>query len=473
MRAGADVNAVVKDVVNRSDIADINTVFCAYKGEHDNGEDHIKEAFERGCKIIICENKRGDGIITVENAKKAYAQMCAKINGDPQKKLRLAAVTGTNGKTTVTSMLHHILTANHGKSSASLIGGVKNVICGEASAAYQTTPDPGQLYRLLAGSVKGGAEYAVLEASSHALDYEKLSPCTFEVGAMTNLTEDHLDHHGSMESYFESKQKLIPLCKNFVSNADDFYTGKLNCPHFSLYEGEFTAKIKMLSRTGSVFEYTGCKSTECKISVCGKFNVYNAAAALCMAEIMGEDAEDAAAALSNFHGAPGRFEMHKCKTGADVIIDYAHTPDALENALLTARGFTKNRLICLFGCGGDRDRGKRGIMGAVSTRLADLCVITADNSRSEDTAAIISDILKGVDKTAKYKVIPDRKEAIRYALSCTKEGDVVLLAGKGHENYEIDKNGKHPFSESEIINEFNGGGYSNGNNDCKRSGSTL
>ena len=470
----ADKNACVKDVVNRSDIADENSVFCAYKGEHDNGEDHIEEALLRGCKTIVCESgRKGDGYITVKDAKEAYAQMCAHINGDPQNKLRLAAVTGTNGKTTVTSMLHHILATIHGKGSASLIGGVRNVICGNILTASQTTPDPRELYGLLSDTVKTGGVYAVLEASSHALDYKKLAPCRFEAGLMTNLTEDHLDHHKSMDAYFESKKKLIPLCGNFISNADDYYASQLECPHFSLYEGEFTAKIKTLDKTGAVFEYSGIRKTECRINVCGKFNVYNALAAVSTAEIMGEDAAEAAGALSDFYGVPGRFEMRKSRLGADVIIDYAHTPDALENALLTARGLTKNRLICLFGCGGDRDRGKRRIMGAVSSRLADLTVVTSDNSRSEEPEDIIKDILSGVDKHKKYKVITNRKEAILYALSYANEGDVLLLAGKGHENYEKDKNGTHPFSEAEIINEFNSGGKLNGYNDSKGSGRSL
>lgn len=474
LRTSADMDVCVKDVVNRSDIANEQTVFCAYKGERDDGEAHIKEAKDRGCKIIVCEHEHGGGgYIITDNAKRAYAQMCAHINGDPQNKLRLAAVTGTNGKTTVTSMLHHILTKIHGKTSASLIGGVKNIICGQIRGAHQTTPDPHELYGLLSDSVKGGAKYGVLEASSHALDYEKLFPCRFEIGAMTNLTEDHLDHHKNMEAYFESKRKLIPLCDNFISNADDFYTGKLSCPHFSLYDADFTSKIISLGKNGSVFEYSGIKKAECRINVCGKFNIYNASAALCMAEIMGEDAKEAAEALSDFYGVPGRFEMHESRLGADVIIDYAHTPDALENALLTARGLTQNKLICLFGCGGDRDRGKRRIMGAVSGRLADLSVITSDNSRSEDPEDIINDILSGIDKHSKYKVIVNRKEAILYALSYAKKGDVLLLAGKGHENYETDINGTRPFSEERIINEFNSGGFENGDNDSKRGGGPL
>lgn len=473
-RSTADSDSDVKDVVNNSDIAYENTVFCAYKGEHDDGEAHIKEAVDRGCRIILCEHEHGGGgFITVDNAKEAYARMCAHINGDPQDKLRLAAVTGTNGKTTVTSMLYHILTAIHGKNSASLIGGVKNIICGKEIKANQTTPDPSELYRLMAGSVNGGAGYCVLEASSHSLDYDKLSPCRFEVGAMTNLTEDHLDHHVSMDAYFRSKRKLIPLCDKFVSNGDDFYTSQLDCPHFSLYDGEFTAKIKMLDKTGAVFEYSGISDAECRIDLCGKFNIYNAAAALCMAEIMGEDTKTAAAALSDFHGVRGRFELHKCRTGADIIIDYAHTPDALENALTAARGLTKNRLICVFGCGGDRDKSKRRIMGAVSSRLADLTVVTSDNSRSEEPEDIIKEIISGVDKHNRYKIVKDRKEAILYALSYSRDGDTVLLAGKGHEDYEITKTGKHPFSEVYIINEFNSGGKTNGNNDGKRSGCPL
>ena len=469
----ADADADVKDVVNNSQKADKNTLFCAYKGERDDGENHIKEALSDGCKFVLCEHKPDIdcGYIIVSDAREAYAKACANINGNPQRKLILSAVTGTNGKTTTTTMLYHILSAVHGK--AALIGGVKNVVCGKEYKATQTTPDPSLLYKLLEQAVSGGAEYAVIEASSHALDYKKLTPCKFKAGAFTNLTEDHLDHHVTMDAYFESKLKLVPLCEKFVSNGDDVYGKKIDCPHFSLYDGDFTANIKRLDENGAEFTYNGIKSAECRINVPGKFNVYNALTALCTAELLGEDISDASEALKMFKGVRGRFEAYKSKYGADIIIDYAHTPDALKNALISCRAICKGRLICVFGCGGDRDRGKRKIMGAVSSEYADLTVITADNSRSENTADIISDILKGVDKTKGYTVIIIRREAIIHALDTAKQGDTVLLAGKGHEDYEIDKDGAHPFSEAEIINEFNCGGYVNGDNDGKRSCDTL
>ncbi|MBO4423738.1 MAG: UDP-N-acetylmuramoyl-L-alanyl-D-glutamate--2,6-diaminopimelate ligase [Clostridia bacterium] len=458
--ACADASADIKDVVNDSDKAAPHTVFCACRGERENGEDYIAQALQRRCAAVICEHAPAVpcAYVTVPDAREAYARACARINGDPQKKLRLFAVTGTNGKTTTTSMLHHILCRLYGKDSAALIGGVDNIVCGNRYRAEMTTPDPHELYAYLAQAVKGGARYGVIEASSHALDYKKLVPCRFDVGAMTNLTEDHLDHHKTMDEYFISKQKLIPLCGRFVSNEDDVYTRRIDCPHFSLYGAEFTAEIISLDKNGSVFRYHGMTDADCRISVCGKFNVYNALAALCMAELAGTDGKYAADALSDFQGVRGRFTVHELKNGADAVIDYAHTPDALENALLTARQLYKDRLISVFGCGGDRDRNKRAVMGAISSRIADLTVITEDNSRSEEPGAIIKDILKGVDKNSAYKVIEDRKSAILYALGIARGGDVVLLAGKGHEDYETDREGKRPFSEAEIIREFNNGG---------------
>lgn len=466
LETNAEPDADVKDVVNNSDKTTPGALFCAYRGEHKNGEEYIKDALDRK-GIIVSEHKPECGCkyITVPDAKAAYAELCANLYDAPQKKLRLFAVTGTNGKTTTTSMLYHVITKIKGEKSAVLIGGVGNIVSGVSHRSTQTTPDPHELYRYLSEGVRSGADYGVLEASSHALDYKKLVPCRFDAGAMTNLTEDHLDYHKTLDNYFNSKKQLIPLCDKFVSNGDDVYTKRIDCPHFSLYDGDFTAKITRLDKNGAEFVYHGMKSAVCKIGVCGKFNVYNALTALCLAELAGFDAKDASSALSSFDAVAGRFEMHRSKNGADIIIDYAHTPDALENALIACRQICRGRLICVFGCGGDRDRNKRRLMGAVSSRLADFTVITADNSRSEDTADIIRDILKGVDKNAVYTTEENRKNAIIKALLTAKEGDTVLLAGKGHEDYEIDKNGAHPFSEARIINDFNCGGDRNGNND--------
>ena len=456
----ADLNADVKDVVNHSDKAVKGTVFAALCGEHEDGYGYIKNAIENGCGIVLCDRMpyMRCGCIVVEDAHEAYARMCAALCGDPQNKLRMYAVTGTNGKTTVTHMMKCIFDKAYGEEKTALIGGVNNIICGSVYGADMTTPDPRELYRLLSNAVCAGGEYAFLEASSHALDYCKLAPCGFEVGIFTNLTEDHLDHHVTMDSYFESKKKLIPLCNTVLANNDDGYTKTLDCLKFSLYNGNFTASDTLLSGFGSSFTYNGKERAGIKLNVPGLFNVYNALAAAAAAELSGISPSVSAAALAGFRGAEGRFERIECKSGAAVIIDYAHTPDALTSALKTARMLCRGSLWCVFGCGGDRDPKKRSIMGKIASEYADVAVITADNSRSEDPDGIINDIMEGVNKEKRYAVIPGRREAILYALSNTGEGDVVLLAGKGHEKYEIDSKGKHPFSEKEIIKEFNGKG---------------
>lgn len=469
--AGLDV----KDVVNNSEKAGKNTVFAALKGERQDGMDHIKDALARGCAAVICDRKPDIGCpyVLVGNANEAYAFASSALRGDPQRRLRLSAVTGTNGKTTVTSMLYHVIEHIEGKGSCALIGGVKNRIGTNVYPSSMTTPDPAVFYGYLAEAADAGARYAVTEASSHALELRKLSPCRFEAGALTNLTEDHLDYHKTMDAYFDAKKKLVPLCKSFVSNGDDVYARTLDCLHFSLDGGDFTARITELSDRGISFDYRGYSAAHCRVPICGKFNVYNALTALSLSELLGFDAEDAARALSDFKGAEGRFTRYGLKNGATAIIDYAHTPDALENALTAARQLCRGRLICVFGCGGDRDRNKRHLMGGVSSRLADLTVITCDNSRSEDPESIIGDILRGVDKTSSYKVIYDRREAILYALGLSSEHDVILLAGKGHEDYEINRNGSRYFSEASIIREFNDGGQYYGDYDSGGSGGAL
>ena len=454
----ADPDSEVKDVVNHSDKAEKGTVFAALQGEREDGYGYIKNALDRGCGLILCDRTPylPCGYIIADDAHEAYARMCAALRGDPQKKLKTFAVTGTNGKTTVTYMLRHIFGKACGDEKTALIGGVTDYICGCVTRSDMTTPDPHELYGLLADAVCAGAEYAFLEASSHSLDYGKLAPCRFEVGIFTNLTEDHLDHHVTMGAYFRSKKKLIPLCKTFIANNDNEYTKTLRCLKFSLYGGDFTASDVKLNADGSEFVYTGRKTARIKLTVPGEFNVYNALAAISAAELAGISPEISSAALASFKGAEGRFERVECVNKAAVIIDYAHTPDALMSVLKTARRLCPGgRLFCVFGCGGDRDRNKRPVMGRIASEYADICVITTDNSRSEDPSGIIGDILSGFECEKRYKVIQDRREAILYALQNAREGDAVLLCGKGHEKYEIRSDGKHPFSEKDIIKEFN------------------
>ena len=463
----ADAEALIKDVVKDSRKVTPGSVFFACPGENGDGGDYAEEAVRSGAVAVICEKRPAFDCpyALVRDAREAYACACAHMNGDPQKRLDLIAVTGTNGKTTVTSMIYHILTKLNGQNSAALIGGVCNVIGGKRYEAEMTTPDPSQLYALLSEAKAAGARYAVLDASSHALDYKKLSPCRMRLGVMTNLTEDHLDYHKTTDNYFNSKKQLVGLCKEFISNGDDPFTKTLGCPHVSLYGGEFTAGSVELCPDHITFDYRGRGAARCTVPVIGKFNVYNALAALASAETVGCDATSAAEALSDFPGAEGRFSVYKLVNGADAVIDYAHTPDALENALTEARRICRGRLICVFGCGGDREKNKRAIMGQISGRLADHTVITSDNSRSEEPEDIIGMIVKGICREASYEVIADRAEAVRAALSMSRSGDVVLLAGKGHEKYEYGKYGKRPFCEADIIREYNDGGCINGDND--------
>ena len=399
-------------------------------------------------------------MILCDNPKRTMARLAKKIYGEPDKKMTLIGVTGTNGKTTVTHLIRDILTTA-GKKTA-LIGTngcYYNHLLTDESFSTSTTPDSAELWRILKYMRELGCEYAVCEVSSHALALDRVYGADFDIGIFTNLTRDHLDFHKNMENYFQAKKILFQMCRFGIINTDDEY-GK------RLYE-EFSSKSQSVGRcnaditalniisgiSGAEFTITDKeKSRNAKIAVPGEFSVYNALCAYAVGIRLGIDENVIIKALAETKGVKGRCERLQLDENYSVIIDYAHTPDGLENIIKTLKSITKGKLITLFGCGGDRDGSKRAVMGKISGELSDFTVITTDNPRTENPIKILKDIEKGILViTDNYVIIPDRYEAIKYALEHAQPQDTVLLAGKGHEDYIIKGYDKIHFDEREIV----------------------
>ncbi|MBQ6614247.1 MAG: UDP-N-acetylmuramoyl-L-alanyl-D-glutamate--2,6-diaminopimelate ligase [Clostridia bacterium] len=452
-------------------------VFVALDGIRTSGSLYAGEAEKSGAAVYIGE-RYTEGLhipqLITKNARRTLAYTYANLCGNPQKKLKIIGVTGTNGKTSTAYMLRTILA--HSGYKTALIGTVKSMILedeyiptssGEAMNNFitMTTPDPESLYPAMREMCDRGVEVLVMEASSHALALEKLAPIDFEIGIFTNLSSEHLDFHGDLENYLSAKAKLFEKCKKGLVNADDDAFSKIS----------EQAKCKLISyairkkadyhacqiRTNGVFgsEYVIHSANarfKIKTRIPGDFTLYNTLAAACAAREMGIDLVQVQNALFSLEGICGRLEripLGYLDNFFSVFIDYAHTPYALENLLRSVRSFRSagQRIVTLFGCGGERDREKRPHMGAVATSMSDYVIITSDNSRTEDPEKIISDIVSGVGDAKNYTVIKDRKAAITFAVESALEGDIILLVGKGHEHYEIDKDGLHPFSEKEIV----------------------
>ena len=400
-------------------------------------------------------------VIYAENTRKILAQLSAAFYGHPQKQLKIIGVTGTNGKTTVTTLVKSILEFQ-GK-TVGLIGTNANMICGRVLPTERTTPESLELFALFSEMVAEGVEYVVMEVSSHSLDLYRVYGIEFCVGAFTNLTQDHLDFHGTMEQYLNAKKKLFLQSKCGVVNIDDdagkSVAAAKACPMLSYaidQEADVRAFDIHLSARGVIFSVA--YKEQCytvRLGIPGKFSVYNALTSIGIVTAAGIDMNRAVEALTFAKGVMGRCETVYTNTDYTVIIDYAHSPDGLENIIKTVREFTEGRVITLFGCGGDRDRAKRPIMGEIAGQLSDFCIVTSDNPRTEQPSAIIEDILAGVVKAdCKYIVIENRREAIGYALGFAKAGDCVILAGKGHETYQILGKTKHHFDEREVIAEY-------------------
>ncbi len=435
--------------------------FVCINGAKADGHDYAEKALENGAAVIVSERDLGlKSQITVPDTHAAYADMCAKWFGNPADSLKLLGVTGTNGKTSVTYMMKKILEKSGYK--VGLIGTIQNMIGDEIIAAHNTTPNAYELNSLFALMKAKGCTYVIMEVSSHALDQSRVYRLNFEAAMFTNLTQDHLDYHITMENYLAAKKKLFGMCKTAVINSDDPYSGELikglDCKIVTYSLGDSsTYSAKGVNYRPASVDYEFVSDSEIghiKVNTGGKFTVYNSLCAAACAVEIGIPLSSVASALLDLKGVKGRAEV--VPTGRDftVIIDYAHTPDGLKNILSTFRECKKNRLISVFGCGGDRDKTKRPIMGNIAAHFSDYAIVTSDNPRTENPRAIIEDILEGMKGAViPVKVIENRTEAIKFAVSIAQKDDIIVLAGKGHETYQILNTGTIHLDEREVVAE--------------------
>lgn len=464
-----DVTGVVCD----SRQARSGSVFVAIAGTSSDGWTYVDEAIQRGAAAVVSEHEpraRRDVVhIRVRDAREALSFMAAALHGDPSRKLVACGVTGTNGKTTSAYMLQTVFAACD--MPCGLIGTVEYRLGERVIPASRTTPDAVSLQSMLAQVVAAGCRAVAMEVSSHALDQKRADGVAFDAAIFTNLTRDHLDYHGTMERYFEAKQRLfVGLGGGTKSNAvavinrDDEWGARLwEMPElrvrrlgFGLGKGnDVSAEAVRMDMDGAVFEAcTPWGRHPVRLPLLGRFNVYNALGVLAAAGGLGLPMDRVVRALGRMDGVPGRMQMFRSETGVRVFVDYAHTEDALRNALATLRELGPRRLIAVFGCGGNRDKGKRPKMGAAADELADMTVLTSDNPRKEDPSSIIREIAEGFRRSDRYKVVEDRTGAIREAISMAAEGDIVLVAGKGHEQFQETASTTVPFDDRQVVRRF-------------------
>ena len=466
----------ITEIVTDSRKASEGCLFVCIAGSRSDGHSFIGEAIRKGAKVIVAEQVRDVGVggaaaVYVENTRRAAALLYNSWYSDPARDMKLVGVTGTNGKTSVVNLLKRIfekrgIVCGTIGTLGCYVGEEKLDTLSDDPLSNMTTPEPAQLYKTLALMRERRVEYVFMEVSSHSLSLERVAALDFELAVFTNLTQDHLDFHNDMESYFLSKAKLFRKCRRALINLDGDYAERLiGCAECDgIYTVSLNKKadyyvedVEYLSFGGvrySMIDSINKEKTEMSIGLSGSFAVINSLDAAAAARLCGIPRETVADALSQVSGIDGRMELVELGEDADisVYIDYAHTPDALENLLCSIRSFRQKdqRIVLLFGCGGDRDRSTRRYMANIASRMADLVIITSDNSRSESPDIIFSDILRGIDKEKEYLLIPDRQEAIEYAVCNSYPRDIIVLAGKGHERYEIDAKGRRPFDEREI-----------------------
>jgi len=439
-------------------------MFFAIGGFNVDGHNFISKAIENGAKTVVVEKDvtlvEGITFIKVENGRRALAIAASNFYNNPSKKMKIIGITGTNGKTTSAFMLKGILEAKGYK--VGLIGTIANYIGNKEIHTEKTTPESLELQQLFKDMVDSDIDYCVMEVSSHSLDLDRVYGIEFSQGIFTNLTQDHLDFHKTFENYFNAKSKLFKICKHSVVNVDDSYgiklLEKINS-RVTTYSIEKESDLKgtdiNLESTGIIFNLKGNEKTyKVQLPIPGRYNVYNALGCIGAALDEGIDMDTIIESLSKVT-VPGRCENLTLgmNLGFQVIRDYSHTPDSLKNILENLRELTKGKLICIFGCGGDRDRTKRPIMGEIGTELSDIAIITSDNPRSEDPYMILEDIKAGVEKS-NYKLIENRREAIKTALLLGEKDDIIVIAGKGHETYQILKNETIHFDEKEVVLEL-------------------
>ena len=457
----------VAGLTYNSKLVEKGYAFVCMKGFHTDGHIYAMDAAFRGATIIICEEEidiQTIPVLKVSDSRRLLSKMSANFYESRKVPFHLFGVTGTNGKTTITYMLKSIIEA--GGNACGMLGTIGYQIGSKAYEAQNTTPESCDLQRMFAEMKAEGITNCVMEVSSHALALGKVDDIIFENSVFTNLTSDHMDFHKDTEDYYEAKKKLFSLTTGAcVVNLDDEYGKRLfeelkrenkEVFGYSLKDkkADYYAEILETTEKGSRIQVTEkvCCTELLKLNTPGIFTIYNGVAALACARSAGYSFFSIQSGLEALKGVPGRFELVENSKGVIAIVDYAHTPDALEKVLKTATDFKKGRLICIFGCGGDRDRKKRSMMGIAAGRYSDYCIITSDNPRTEKQEVIAADIEAGIYETGcNYEIIENRYDAIKKAVSIYKKGDIIMIAGKGHETYQIIETEKYHFDDKEVV----------------------
>ena len=458
-RVLGDSTVEVADLAYDSRKVEPGTLFFCVVGEKVDGHEFGARAVEEGAAALVVERELTELDVTqvvVADSRAAMAPLAARFWGDPTAQLRMVGVTGTNGKTTTAFLVHEILKA--ACFPCGLLGTVKQIVGGVEKEVVRTTPEAIELQKTFRAMLEGGDEACAMEVSSHAMTLHRADAIHFEVAIFTNLTQDHLDFHADMEDYFLAKRKLFEAGpKTAIVNVDDPYGRRLasefECVTFSAEgaEADYSARDVSFDAGGARF---AVGDMDLRTALPGHFNVANALGAFAAAEAIGVGPEIAAAGLARASRVPGRFEPVDEGQGFTVLVDYAHTPDSLENVLRAARRLSDGKVISVFGAGGDRDRDKRPKMGQAGAEGSDLTVITSDNPRSEDPEAIVAEVAAGAEGASELEVVVDRRAAIALALARAKPGDIVVIAGKGHEQgQEFEDGRKIPFDDREVVRE--------------------
>lgn len=457
----ADLSREITGICYDSRAVKPGNLFVAICGYDTDGHKYIPMALEKGAACVLCEKAPAEGeYVLLSDTRRGLALAGANWYGNPAGEMTMIGITGTNGKTTTTYLVKHILEDCLG-AKVGLVGTIQNMIGDEVLHTERTTPESLELQALFRHMADAGCTHVVMEVSSHALSLHRVDGVTFDVGVFTNLTQDHLDFHKTMEEYCRAKAMLFARSKVGAVNVDDPWAKEIlahaTCPVIT-YSAKGQAALEATDirlephHVAFTAHYQGTE-TACTLGIPGAFSVYNALSAMSAALALGIAPEKAAASLATARGVKGRAEVVPTP-GKDytVLIDYSHTPDSLENILKTVREFARGRVIAVFGCGGDRDPIKRPIMGKIAADLADLVVVTSDNPRTEDPMAIIDQILVGIPKDqTPTTVIENRRQAIRWAMDNAKAGDVIVLAGKGHETYQEIGHEKFHLDEREEV----------------------
>ena len=475
LKAKGSLDVDVKGIDSNSKNINKDYMFIAIKGFNEDGHKYVNDAIKAGAIVIVIEEgcdlksiklPKDVTLIMTKDTREALAICSCNFYDNPSRRFKLIGVTGTKGKTTTTFMIKELLEKTGYKTG--LIGTIATYINGKMIAeSSRTTPESLELQKTFAQMVEEGVEYVVMEVSSQSLKLHRVDGCKFDLVIFTNFSEDHISEkeHTDMQDYFESKLKLFKMCDNGIINVDDLHVSKIpkmfpnsNIMTYGI-DNYCDVLAKDITITNSYVDFRvkiSDKNERVKVSIPGRFSVYNSLAAICVAKKLGISSDKVIEILKEIR-VPGRSEMVDNKKEIPIMIDYAHSPESLQNILSAVKSYTRGKVISVFGCGGDRDKGKRPVMGEISGRIADFTFITTDNPRTENPEQIIKDIEDGIKKSkGNYKIVVDRTEAIKEAIKMANKIDIIVLAGKGHEKYQEINGEKVPYDERKIIKEIIG-----------------